>query len=148
MGPVENRPYDTETDFGARGQVDNLSYGVEKIALAATPGKKEDVLCRGMFLFLRPGGRRMNTHTCPCQTLFDELKPGDRIEVEHMVTVGRRSWPSRTLGTVVRTERRHHELHPHGHPHRARASNSILLELSDGELTTVAVDDSTLLRRA
>ena len=36
---------------------------------------------------------------------FDELKAGDRIVVEHLVTVGVQYWTTRTVGTVVRTER-------------------------------------------
>jgi hypothetical protein len=98
-----------------------------------------------------PGGSgdcRMSTDTSQCRTLFDELKSGDRIEVEHMVTVGRRSWPSRTVGKVVRTERRHHGLHFHRNFDDAVFSDSILLELSDGELTTVSVDEFTRIHRA
>jgi hypothetical protein len=90
----------------------------------------------------------MSAHTSQCRTLFDELKPGDRIEVEHMVTIGRWSWPSRTVGTVVRTERRQHGLHFPGNFNEAFGNDSILLELSDGELTAVAMDESTCLRRA
>ncbi|MBN2579933.1 MAG: hypothetical protein JXB10_13170 [Pirellulales bacterium] len=90
----------------------------------------------------------MSTQASPCRTLFDELKPGDRIEVEHMVTIGRRSWPSRTAGMVVRTERRRHGLHVHRNFDDAVFSDSILLELPDGELTNVTVDEFTHLRRA
>ena len=79
--------------------------------------------------------------------LFDELNPGDRVEVEHSVTVGSRSWMTTTCGNVVRTERRRHGLH------HARAdddkvfSDVILLELPNGELTTVTMDEFTVLRR-
>ena len=38
--------------------------------------------------------------------LFDELTPGDRVQVEHQVAVGLRHWTTKTIGTVVRTERR------------------------------------------
>ena len=37
--------------------------------------------------------------------LFDELRPGDRIEVEHTVTIGPRKWTAKQSGKVVRTER-------------------------------------------
>jgi hypothetical protein len=90
----------------------------------------------------------MNTIPSEHRTLFDELKPGDRIEVDHMVTVGRRSWPARTLGKVVRTERKRHGLHFQRNFDDAVFSDSILLELPDGELTTVTVDELTQLRRA
>jgi len=80
--------------------------------------------------------------------LFDELKPGDRIEVEQTVTVGNESWTTKTCGSVVRTERRRHGLHFHRNHDDKVFSDVILLELCDGELTTVTMDESTLLRRA
>jgi hypothetical protein len=43
--------------------------------------------------------------------LFSQLKPGDRIELVHEVKVGLKRWPTRTIGTVERTERRRHGLH-------------------------------------
>ena len=80
--------------------------------------------------------------------LFDELKPGDRIEVEHTVTVGQKSWNAKTVGCVVRTERRRHGLHfDRSHDDKV-FSDVILLELPDGELTTVTMDEFTVLRRA
>jgi hypothetical protein len=94
------------------------------------------------------GGFSMSAQTGECRTIFDELKTGDRIEVEHMVTVGRRSWPSRTVGKIIRTERRRHGLHIHRNFDDAVFSDSILMELSDGELTTVTVDEFTQIRRA
>ncbi len=82
------------------------------------------------------------------RTRFDELKPGDRIEVEHTVTVGVKSWRAKTLGTVIRTERRRHGLHFRRSPDDKVFSDVILLELPDGELTTVTMDEFTVLRRA
>ena len=82
------------------------------------------------------------------QELFDELKPGDRIEVERVVAEGRQRRTAKTCGCVVRTERRREELHFHGNHGERPAGDVILLELADGELTTVAVDESTVLRRA
>ena len=80
--------------------------------------------------------------------LFDELKPGDRIKVEHTVTVGQESWNAKTVGCVVRTERRRHGLHfDRSHDDKV-FSDVILLELPDGELTTVTMDEFTVLRRA
>ncbi len=77
---------------------------------------------------------------------FDQLKPGDRIEVDHTVTVGIKSWVSTTAGSVIRTERRRHGLH-----HRRGAddrvfSDVIVLERPDGELTTVTMDEFTVIR--
>jgi hypothetical protein len=77
---------------------------------------------------------------------FDELKVGDRVEVEHLVTVGQKSWTAKTTGTVVRTERRRHGLHFQRNPDDKVFSDTILLELPDGELTSVAVDEFTTIR--
>jgi hypothetical protein len=80
--------------------------------------------------------------------LFDELAPGERVEVEHTVTVGRESWTTRTVGTVVRTERRRHGLAFQRNFDDQVFSDVILLELPDGELTCVTLDEFTILRRA
>ncbi len=82
------------------------------------------------------------------QLAFDELRPGDRIEVEHTVTIGMRSWVTRSVGKVVRTERRRHGLHFRRNYDDKVFSNVILLELPDGELTTVTMDEFTVVRRA
>jgi hypothetical protein len=78
----------------------------------------------------------------------DELKVGDRVEVEHLVTVGQKSWTTKTCGTVVRTERQRHGLHHQRNVDDKVFSDTILLELPDGELTTLAVDEFTTIRRA
>jgi len=36
---------------------------------------------------------------------FESLKPGDRIEVVHVVTIGPQTWTTTAVGTVVRAER-------------------------------------------
>ncbi len=77
---------------------------------------------------------------------FDELKVGDRVEVEHVVTVGQKSWTAKTTGKVVRTERRRHGLHFQRNPDDKVFSDMILLESPDGELTSVAVDEFTTIR--
>lgn len=81
-------------------------------------------------------------------TRFDELKPGDRVEVEHVVTVGQMTQTTKTLGTVVRTERRRHGLHHQRAADDKVASDTILLESPDGELTAVTMDEFTVVRRA
>jgi len=78
----------------------------------------------------------------------EELKPGDRIVVEHRVTVGIRSWTTRTVGRVVRTERRRHGLHYQRNADDMVFSDVIVLELPDGELTTVTLDEFTTIRPA
>lgn len=79
---------------------------------------------------------------------FDELKPGDRIVVRQTVTVGNRSETVTIAGTVVRTERMLHGLHFDRNVDDKVFSDTILLELPDGELTTVAMDEMTMLNRA
>jgi len=92
--------------------------------------------------------RAMTTSHSQIQTQFDELKVGDRVEIEHIVTVGQRSWTTKNAGTVVRTERRRHGLHFHRANDDKVFSDIILLELPDGELTSVTVDEFTTIRRA
>ncbi len=75
----------------------------------------------------------------------EDLHPGDRVEVEHRVTVGTNSWVTRTVGTVVRTERRRHGLHFRRAVDDKVYSDVILLEFGDGELTTVTVDEFTTI---
>ena len=86
--------------------------------------------------------------TSHIRELFDELKPGDRIEVEHTVTIGSHTRTTTTIGAVVRTEHCHHGLYPHWKSDESVANDVILLELPDGELTAVTMDEFTVLRRA
>jgi hypothetical protein len=79
--------------------------------------------------------------------LFAELKPGDRIEILHEVKVGLKVWSTRTVGTVVSTDRRRHGLHFRRNRDDKVWSDVILLKRDDGEQTTVTVDEFTDLRR-
>ena len=79
---------------------------------------------------------------------FEELRAGDRVEVEHLVTVGHKQWTTKTVGTVVRTERRRHGLHFRRNLDDKVYSDVILLVLPDGELTDVTIDEFTLIRPA
>ncbi|RMF87298.1 MAG: hypothetical protein D6741_20740 [Planctomycetota bacterium] len=81
-------------------------------------------------------------------TCYEELKPGDRIVVEQRVTVGNRYWIKETAGTVVRTERVKRSLHHDRASDDPVYSDTILLEYPDGELTTITVDEYTVIRRA
>ena len=85
----------------------------------------------------------------PANTAFDDLKPGDRIVVEQIVTdPSNRTRTLATLGTVVRTERAHSKLHFGRHLDDKASRDTILLEMPDGELTTVTIDEQTVLNRA
>jgi hypothetical protein len=88
----------------------------------------------------------MTTGDSPVRGQFDELKVGDRVEVEHIVTVGQKSWTAKTSGKVVRIERRRHGLHFQRNPDDKVFSDTILLELPDGELTTLTADEFTAVR--
>jgi len=89
----------------------------------------------------------MTEQATTARDLFQELEPGDRVEVEHTVTVGLESWPTKTIGKVVRTDRRRHGLHYRRNYDDKVFSDVILLELDGGELTTVTLDEFTVIRR-
>ena len=89
----------------------------------------------------------MTTSSIEVLTQFDELNVGDRVEVEHVVTVGQESWTTNTCGTVVRTERRRHGLHHQRNIDDKVFSDTILLELPDGELTSLTIDEFTTICR-
>jgi hypothetical protein len=69
------------------------------------------------------------------------------IEVDHEIKVGLKVWNDVTRGTVVRTERRRHGLHFQRNGDDKVYSDVIVLARDDGELTTVTVDEYTVLRR-
>ena len=79
--------------------------------------------------------------------LFQELRPGDRVEAQRIVAIGPRTWRSCTAGTVVRTERMRQGLHFRRNFDDKVFSDAILLQRPDGELTTVTLDEFTTLRR-
>ena len=78
---------------------------------------------------------------------FESLKPGDHVELEHEVKVGFRTWITRTQGTVVHAERRRHGLHFQRNHDDKAFSDVILLKRDDGELTTVTLDEFSVLRK-
>ena len=79
--------------------------------------------------------------------LFEKLQPGDRIELEHEVKVGFKTWPTVTTGDVVRVERRRHGLHTRRNPDDKVYSDVIVLKKEGGELTTVTLDEFSVLKR-
>ena len=89
----------------------------------------------------------MNANTAS-RRLFSELKPGDRIEVEHEVKVGSsKTWATKTIGTVVNTERRRQGLHFRRNPDDKVFADTIVLARDDGELTSITMDEFTELKR-
>ncbi len=79
--------------------------------------------------------------------VFQQLRPGDRVLVEHEVKVGFRKWTTKTVGTVVSTERRRHSLHFQRNRDDKVFSDIIVLRRNDGELTTVTLDEFSVLRK-
>jgi hypothetical protein len=79
--------------------------------------------------------------------VFDQLQPGDRIELKHEVKVGFRSWTTTTVGTVVSKDRRRHSLHHRRNFDDKVFSDVVLLKRDDGELTTVTLDEFSELRK-
>lgn len=79
--------------------------------------------------------------------VFQQLKPDDRVELGHEVKVGFRSWQTTTVGTVVKTERRRHSLHYRRNHDDKVFSDMIVLKRDDGELTTVTLDEFSVLKK-
>jgi hypothetical protein len=82
------------------------------------------------------------------RTLYNELVPGDRVEVIHGVTVGSSAaWTTTTTGRVLRRERRRHGLHFRRNNDDKVFSDVLILARDDGELTTVTMDEFTRLKK-
>ena len=82
------------------------------------------------------------------RTLYEQLQPGDRVEVVHGVTVGSSAaWSTTTVGKVLRRERRRHGLHFRRNGDDKVYSDVLILSRDDGELTTVTMDEFTRLRK-
>jgi hypothetical protein len=77
----------------------------------------------------------------------NELQPGDRIEVDHEVKVGLKRWHAVTTGTVLRIERRRHGLHFKRNPDDKVYSDLIILQIPNGALSTITIDEFTRFRK-
>jgi len=90
----------------------------------------------------------MNTAEQATRGLYEQLEPGDRVEVVHGVTVGSSgAWTTTTVGKVSRRERRRHGLHFRRNADDKVFSDVLILARDDGELTTVTIDEYTRLRK-
>jgi hypothetical protein len=90
----------------------------------------------------------MATDSSKTEMRFDELSPGDQVEVEHLVTVGLKSWTTKSVGKVIGTDRRRHGLHHRRNVDDKVFSNVIRLQRPDGELIDLTLDEFTTIRRA
>ena len=80
--------------------------------------------------------------------LYNELVPGDQVEVVHGVTVGSSAaWTTTTTGRVLRRERRRHGLHFRRSGDDKVFSDVLILARDDGELTTITMDEYTRLKK-
>lgn len=77
--------------------------------------------------------------------VFEQLQPGDQVELRHQVRVGLRSWETVTRGRVIGAERRRHGLHFRRNHDDKVFSDVLVLQLPDGELTTVTLDEYSVL---
>ncbi|MEX2173693.1 MAG: hypothetical protein WD872_04980 [Pirellulaceae bacterium] len=83
------------------------------------------------------------------QTLetFASLAPGDRVQVDHEVKIGFRTWYTTTVGAVVSKDRRRHGLHYRRNPDDKSFSDVLVLRRDSGELTTVTLDEFSEVRK-
>jgi len=78
--------------------------------------------------------------------IYEQIQPGNRVEVQHEVKVGFRTWTTTTVGTVERKERRRHSLHFRRSEDDKVFSDLLILRRDDGELTTVTLDEFSELK--
>ncbi len=90
--------------------------------------------------------RTVNPSAAP-RPLLAGLQPGDRVEIEHEVKVGFRGWRTTTRGVVVSIDRRRHGLHTDRNFDDKVYSDVIVLRRDDGELTTVTLDEFSVVRK-
>ena len=81
------------------------------------------------------------------RNLYSQLQPGDRVEVQHEVKVGSKTWTATTSGKVVKTERRRHGLHYRRSVDDKVYSDMLILQREDGSLTTITMDEFTVLKK-
>ena len=79
--------------------------------------------------------------------VFETLQPGDKVRLQHEVKVGFRTWSTKTVGEVVEARRRRHGLHYQRNFDDKAFSDVIVLKRDDGELTTVTLDEFSVLQK-
>ena len=89
----------------------------------------------------------MATTELAARELYSQLQPGDRVEVQHAVKVGSKTWTATATGKVVKTERRRHGLHYRRSVDDKVFSDMLVLEHQDGSLTTITMDEFTVLKK-
>jgi len=79
--------------------------------------------------------------------VFESLSPGDRVQLTHEVKVGFREWQTITEGTVIECQRCRHGLHYQRNFDDHAFSDMIVMRRDDGELTTVTLDEFSVLKK-
>ena len=89
----------------------------------------------------------MNDQHLRSLRVFEQLQPGDQVELKHEIKVGLHAWETVTTGRVIRAERRRHGLHYRRNHDDQVFSDLLVLQRPDGELTTVTLDEYSVLRK-
>ena len=89
----------------------------------------------------------MNQQYLRTLRVFEQLRPGDTIRLRHQVKVGFRSWETTIEGKVVQTQRRRHGLHYQRNFDDKAFSDVLVVQRPDGELTTLTLDEFTMLEK-
>lgn len=89
----------------------------------------------------------MKTSEAAARQLYEELAPGDKVVIEHEIKVGLKVWTTWSAGTVVRKERRRHGLHYRRNGDDRVWSDALVIRRDDGELSSVTIDEFTVLKR-
>lgn len=89
----------------------------------------------------------MATAELASRKLYEQLLPGDMVEVQHEVKVGSKTWTATTRGKVISTERRRHGLHYRRSVDDKVFSDMLVLEAADGSITTITMDEFTVLKK-
>ena len=78
---------------------------------------------------------------------FASLSPGDRVQVDHEVKIGFKTWHTATVGTVVSKDRVRLGLAYQRNFDDKAFSDVLVLKREDGELTTVTLDEFSEVRK-
>ncbi len=88
----------------------------------------------------------MSQSEAQMRQVFTELQPGDKVEVEHELSVGQKRWTTTMIGTVDKTERRRCGLNHRRSADDNVCSDVIMMTGDDDATTTVTIDEFTKLR--
>ncbi len=79
--------------------------------------------------------------------VFEQLQAGDHVRLRHEVKVGFRSWETVIDGMVIHAERRRQGLHYQRNFDDKAFCDVLVLKRPDGELTTVTLDEFSVLEK-